>query len=236
MTHLPGSVYACQPRNSAGHGKRIVYEWISQNSSLISALANVGMLAIWAFYAQLLYMGFRRERRPRVMINKGVGNADLDAPCLICNMSKEPIFIQGIFVDLETSEGTHSASATDPEEGVIDPAEAKLGSRTRQGPLGSGSCIEVRSFRELIQKAADAGGLKLIDGRPADDGILFRSLTITVVSIYGPEDHPFGAKREFSLECNDQDRVRLSPSDLDTKRLMTSKEKKRVKELLRKSF
>lgn len=211
-------------------------EWLSDNSSLLAAIANLGMLAVWIFYAQLLYNGYRRERRPRILINKGVAAADLDAPCLICNMSKEPVFVQGIFVDVATSAGTYSAPATDADEGEVDQAERRLGLRTRQGPLRTGDCLEIHRFRELLQKAAGMGGVKLIDGRPQDPEIVLQSLTVTVVSIYGPEDEPFGVSRTFELNCDDPGRVRVIPHALDTTLLNSRREKKRAKEMLRKSF
>ena len=207
-------------------------EWIRHNSDILSLIANYGMLLIWLFYAQLLFDGYRRERRPRMFINKGVSTADLDAPCLICNMSKEPVFVQSILVDLATSAGTFSASATDPDEGEIDQAKARFGERTRQGPLHTGSCMEVPKFGILLQRAADAGGIKLVGGKPESPDLALHSLTVTVVSIYGPEDDPFGATRTFRLSYDDSPRVRLSPASLDTRRLNSRREKRRIKQWL----
>lgn len=207
-------------------------ELIRQNSNMISVIANVGTLAVWVFYAQLLYNGYRRERRPRVLINKDVGSTDSTAACLICNMSKEPIFVEGIFVSLETSIGSFLATATDTEQGV-NRKQAGPGPRTMQGPIDSGECIEVRTFSDFISRAADAGGLPLTGDRPQDPDVVFFSLTVTVVSIYGSEDHPFGVTREFELHQGSSDRIRLNPSSIDTKRLTARTGKKHVKELLR---
>lgn len=208
-------------------------EWLSNNSDALSVIANFGTLLIWFFYAQLLFNGYRRERRPRMLINKGVGGADLDAPCLICNMSKEPVFIQAILVDLETSAGVYSAPATDTDEGEIDLAKASIGQRTRQGPLESGQCIQINRFATLITRAAKVGGLELVNGFPADPDIEFRSLTVTVASIYGPEDDPFGAQRSFRLECDDRRQVRLTPMTIDTQRLSSRRDKRNIKKWLR---
>lgn len=210
-------------------------DWLSQNSGIVSALANVGMLLVWIFYAQLLYNNFRRQRRPRVLINKGVGSADLDSPCLICNMSSESIFIESILVDLETTDGTYSVPVTDTDE-QIGLSDAKLVSRTRQGPLAAGSCLEIHRFGDFLQRAADAGRLKLVDGLPEDAEVAFRSLTVTVISIYGSEDKPFGASRKFELNCDERGRVRIKPASTDTARLSSRDGKKRAKELLEESF
>lgn len=209
-------------------------EWIKDNTELLSVIASFGTLLIWLFYAQLLYYGFRRERRPRMLINKGVSAADLDAPCLICNMSKEPVFIQGIRVDLVTSEGTYSTPATDTDEGEIDHSQRLHGQRTRQGPLEPGRCIEIPAFKALIQRAAGVAGLRLTGGVPEDQHIKLRTLTITVMSIYGPEDHPFGARRSFDLRCDDDsDIVRLTPASLDTQRLTSRQEIREIKRWLK---
>lgn len=206
-------------------------DWIKSNSEILMVAANFGTLLIWLFYAQLLFLGFRRERRPRILINKGVGAADLDAPCLICNMSKEPVFVQSILVELKTSEGQYLTSATDTEEGEQDATKTSIGRRTRQGPLDSGACFEVPTFRILLQKSADEAGVELRDGMPVDPEIVLEKLTVTVVAIYGPEDDPFGAQRAFRLDCED-DVVRLKPETLDSDRLNSRHHKRRLKNLL----
>ncbi|QCF25782.1 hypothetical protein [Hydrocarboniclastica marina] len=207
-------------------------DWIKNNSELLMVVANFGTLLIWLFYAQLLFLGYRRERRPRILINKGVGAADLDAPCLICNMSKEPVFVQSILVELATNDGRYLTSATDTEEGEQDTTKTSIGRRTRQGPLESGVCLEVPSFRILLQKGADAAGVELQDGLPVDPEVKLEKLTVTVVAIYGPEDDPFGAERVFGLDCEDRQRVRLRPETLDTERLNSRLDKRRLKDLV----
>lgn len=208
-------------------------EWMRQNTDILSVVANFGTLLIWLFYAQLLFSGFRRERRPRMLINKGVGGADLDAPCLICNMSKEPVFIQSILVELETTAGSFSAAATDTDEGEIDQSKASIGQRTRQGPLASGSCIQISRFATLIGRAASGGGLKLVNNRPEDPEIEFKSLSVTVAAIYGPEDDPFGARRVFNLTCDEAGNVKLTPRSVDTARLNSKRDKRKIKKWLR---
>ncbi|BES73650.1 hypothetical protein RE428_46680 [Marinobacter nanhaiticus D15-8W] len=212
-----------------------MFEWISQHSSTLQVFTSLGTLFIWLFYAQLLYSNYKRDTRPRVLINKGVGGDDLDSPCLICNMSKEPIFLQCLVVELETSEGVFYAPATDSDEG-LDKEEnrSSLGDRTRQGPLHGGSCIEVKNFRQLINRAAAAGNLSVGSGLPQDRDVEFLTLRLTVISIYGPEDHPFGAARSFSLDWTNEDRdeLKIQPMSLDTERLTSKKDKEQVSKWL----
>lgn len=70
-------------------------EWLNQNSGAISAVTGILTLMIWVFYAQLLYNGYVRQRRPRIIINRGSGK-NLSSLCLISNMSAEAIFVQHI--------------------------------------------------------------------------------------------------------------------------------------------
>lgn len=46
-------------------------DWISQHHDSLTALTSIGTLLIWLVYAQLLYKGYRRQRRPRLIINRG---------------------------------------------------------------------------------------------------------------------------------------------------------------------
>ncbi|WP_166255769.1 hypothetical protein [Marinobacter salicampi] len=163
-----------------------------------------------------------------LVINLAVGDANLDSPCLICNMSNEPVFVENILVDLETSAGTYSARVTDIGE---EAAPTKLGSTTRQGPLDSGQCLEIQKFRELLERTAEAGQLKLIDAKPNDPEVTLKSLTVTIISIYGPEDNPFGAYREFELSYDNAGPVRITPTSIDTRRLNSRQGKKRAKQL-----
>lgn len=209
-------------------------EWISQNSGTLQFFTNLGTLFVWLFYAQLLYNNYRRDTRARILINKGVSDDDLDSPCLICNMSKEPVFIQGLIVELETSEGTFTKPATDSGERLDSEGGIKgLGERTRQGPLNSGACITVKDFRQLINRGAGAGDLSVGSGVPQDEGVEFYALCLTIISFYAAEDRPFGVCRRFSLDYSDAEHPRITPTWVDTKRLTSRKDKKQVEKWLR---
>ena len=62
-------------------------EWIKDNQGVVSVGVSIATLLIWIIYAQLLYLGFRRQRTPRMLINRG-RKKDLDALCIISNMSR----------------------------------------------------------------------------------------------------------------------------------------------------
>jgi len=50
----------------------LMLQWLSEKKDWITTLTNIGTLLAWVFYVQLLYSGHRRQRRPRVLTNKGV--------------------------------------------------------------------------------------------------------------------------------------------------------------------
>src|SRR5690554_6694269 len=129
-------------------------EWIQENSGLVNSLTSIGTLLIWLFYAQLLYLGFSRQRRPRMLINKGVGHEYIDSPCLVCNMSQESVFVFFVIVRLKTSKGVLMAPMTDISPGSTD-EKPGLWERTRQRPLHPGECVEFISFREMIATIAE---------------------------------------------------------------------------------
>lgn len=93
--------------------------WLSQHHQSITALTSIATLMIWLVYAQLLYKGYRRQRRPRLIINRGKSK-DINALCIISNMSAEPVFIEYIVAELQTSHGTIVMDVTDLERGYDD--------------------------------------------------------------------------------------------------------------------
>lgn len=208
-----------------------MFEFISQNFQALSAIASFGTLAVWIFYAQLLFNGYRRQRQPRVLINKGVGFRDLESPCLICNMSQEPIFMQFIMVRLKTSEGTFTVPATDPEEGAIE--EGHESEATRQGPLATGAFMKIKAFGLAIAKAAREGGIETRRGLPKDENVRFHSAEFTVIYIYGSDDQPVGARRKFEFRYDDNGKMTLHPTSIDTRRLKSLHHRRQLRAWLR---
>lgn len=209
-------------------------EWISQNSDLVNALTGIGTLLIWLFYAQLLYMGFSRQRRPRMLINKGVGSEYIDSPCLVCNMSQEVVYIFFVVVQLKTSKGLITAPMTDISYRPAGTDKPGLRERTRQGPLESGHCLEFDSFRTMIATIAEREGIETDAGYPCDPDIQLEWLEIHVICIYSAEDKTFGAVRRFQIDADHKARqVQLLPTALDTARRTSWRYRRRIKRWLR---
>ncbi|GGY78706.1 hypothetical protein [Marinobacter zhanjiangensis] len=194
-------------------------DWISQNNTLVNALTSIGTLFVWVFYAQLLYMGFSRQRRPRMLINKGVGHEYIDSPCLVCNMSQEAVFVFFIVIRLKTSKGVFTAPMTDISSDSPMDDKPGLRERTRQGPLASGQCLQLTSFREMISTILRREGVETDNGYPCDPDIRLEWLEVHVISTYGSDDKAFGAVRRFRVHADtDTHDVQLQPTSLDTTR------------------
>lgn len=216
-----------------------MFDWLVAHQELVTILTSIGTLLIWLVYAQLLYFGFRRQRRPRLIINRGK-KKDIHARCIISNMSAEPIYIQHILAELKTTDGKLTMDVTDweerpsAEEGESTrqaPREESSSDGTRQGPLQAGDFLYIASFNNLIHSVAEENDISLKDGRPVGD-LAFISLTIRLICIYGSEDQPIGAERCFYLK-DDKHPYSLVPNNWDTRRLASMWQRRKLRQLIK---
>lgn len=213
-------------------------DWISENYTLVTSLANLGMLLVWIFYAQLLYVNYRRQRLPRVLINKGVGEEYIDSPCLVCNMSEEPVFVYFVMVKLKTDDGVFTSPMTDREGDELPRNEQYdrpvLRDRTRQGPLHTGECLEFVSFRRMIQRVLRSADIDVKGGLPLASELRLQWIELHVICIYGPESKPFGAVRRFLISAPRKGlEINLYPDTLDTATRRSSRYRRRIDSWLR---
>ena len=213
-------------------------DWFAKHSDVLTVFTNIGTLLIWLVYAQLLYFGFRRQRRPRLIINRS-RRKDINALCIISNMSAEAVFLEYIIVELKTSQGTIIMDVTDyeqarSEDSAEQPAESKTqGAPTRvnqssnQGPLASGGYLHIGSFDALIKRMAQEAGIEMEGHRPKGE-LQFEALRIRLIGIYGSEDAPIGAERSFNLMDNGHECV-LMQVTWDTKRLASAIQRRRLR-------
>ncbi|WP_104201646.1 hypothetical protein [Billgrantia saliphila] len=216
-----------------------MFEWLSQHVDPITVLTNIGTLLIWLVYAQLLYLGFRRQRRPRLLINRG-RKSGIDALCIISNMSAEPIFLQHIIAELRTSRGVITVDVTDRKDTYDEQAEGEARQRqgatqrpdhapivkdgSHQGPLEPGGFVHIDSFGELTLRLAHEGGIEMQALRPVGD-VVFHSITVRLICIYGSEDLPIGAERRFDYIEHEPSHG-LVPATWDTKRLASRRQRR----------
>ena len=206
-------------------------DWISQNSPAITALTSVCTLFVWLFYAQLLYLNFRRQRQPKIIINRGFGRT-LQARCVISNMSPEPIFIEHIVAILHTDQGTLSKDMIDFEASPGERDEAsRLIETTRQGPMLSGSYNHIGTFQDIIGRILRFHGLPSDDFQSVD-GRTLQSIELQVIAVYGSEDSPVGAARTFELTMGESGEA-LVPTRLVTRRYASRPRRHRVRQWIR---
>ena len=207
-------------------------EWIMNNQQLISLLISTSTLLVWVFYAQLLLLNFRRQRKPSLIINRGAGKG-LGALCLISNMSAEPMFINQLVVSVDTSRGPLQLDVTDIWQSMDGDAAPDLviHQTTHQGPLRSGEFIHIGTFQSMLRRVAELNGIELIDHRPVGDWE-FRSMEIRAVAFYGPERHPIGVLRRFHLRDAAEAECRLAPETPFTRQLISRKDRREVRRWL----
>jgi len=217
-------------------------DWISQHHDSLTALTSIGTLLIWLVYAQLLYKGYRRQRRPRLIINRGK-RKDINALCIISNMSAEPVFIEYIVAELETSRGSIVMDVTDferdysgrdddnrgesDEQHEPDEVPDRVRDNTRQGPVQPGDFLHIGTFQNIVRRMARQAKIEMQGFRPAGD-LEFERLTIQLIGIYGPEDLPMGAERSFTLHASGE-QCDLAPQTWDTKHKNSRRQRHRLR-------
>lgn len=179
--------------------------WISQHSDTLGVLANLGMLAVWVLYAQLLLNSVIKQRRPRVLINEGKGR-DLDAEIIIANMSDEKIYIQLLIALVDTDENKFTHTITDVYVYDDDNNDQVSERTTSQGPLGAGQDMHLGTFRRVMQQVSPG----VTERQP------WRALEIRLVFFYGSKSTPIAATRTFHFEERDNGKRFISPAHLDT--------------------
>lgn len=206
-------------------------EWLKDNHQLISLIISASTLLVWVFYAQLLLLNFRRQRKPSLIINRGAGKG-LSSLCLISNMSAEPMFISQLVVRIESSKGPLEVDVTDIRQSIDDETGASpdlaIHQTTHQGPLRTGEFIHIGTFQGMLRRVAERHGIELDGHRPVGDWA-FHALEIRAVAFYGPERHPIGVLRRFHLyERGDPD-CALIPETPFTQQLLSRSGRRRAR-------
>lgn len=204
-------------------------QWVIQYKDALTVLISIGTLIVWVLYAQLLLNNYRRQRRPRIIINRGAGKG-IGSLCLISNMSAEPIFINQIVLVLNTNHGALSCDVTDIREeskGEIE-QDLILHNATRQGPLGTGDFTHIGSFATLIQRLAILHAIPMDGHKPGADWA-FSSLEVRVIAFYGSDKHAIGASRGFTLSNVEQGSYQLIAQARESRQYNTAWHRRMVR-------
>ena len=217
-------------------------EWIKDNQAVVSLGVSIATLLVWVIYAQLLYFGFRRQRTPRMLINRG-RKKNLDALCIISNMSQEAIYVEYILATLKTSRGTVIMDVTDFEQDPSEESEDEEGNpqrvsvippdlreNTRQGPLLSGEFMHIGTFNDVVMRLTREAGIPMHGSLP-DADIELERLTIELIALYGPEPRPVNARRSFDIK-SDKDGSTLVPTSWKTRHGISYLRRRRLSKIV----
>lgn len=198
--------------------------WV-EYAQVISSVASLLMLGIWAFYTKLFYENYREQHRPWFLIQQ-VGGTDLEARCLLVNMSHQVAHVESVLAVVHSSDSSLAARVRPPPRDDIHSWSDVA--PFREGPLGQGEARSLGTFDELFSKLmAD-----LADGDASDIASLYemvesvevRVITATVVD----EHHPLGARRTFDVEPAGERGVHIAPRGFRTDQMRSRKERKEV--------
>lgn len=196
-------------------------EWLKEYSDVLNVLTNVIVVLVWMTYLHLLLIAFRRQRRPRIMINRG-GSQDVTAHCLISNMSAESVYIQSLIVTLKSKEEEWTAAVTDIDDlHAVDTTRPQ--ETTHQGPLAPGAYMDAGCFSNLIERAARKAGLSEQNLKER-----IRALELMVVAAYGADDMSVAAKRSFDLKGNDK----LKPQSVSSQQVSSRRARRNLERYL----
>lgn len=199
--------------------------FLQTNAPVVSAVASLGTLLIWAIYLHIFVGGHLRQIKPMLVINRGEGRT-LGARCLVTNMSREPVHIQSVVATVITKETTYNAYITDAEDIRGSGKTSDWQRLTRQGPLQPGTMVDMGTFECILDYAAQSCG-----NEPAFIGSRFEKLAvgieITILGIYGSEDLLIGASRSFELNRSKSE-IELQAVTALTRQVTAKKERKRL--------
>lgn len=207
-----------------------MFQWITHHGQLLGALVSVGTLIVWIIYLQLFLAGYRRHRRAKILISRGVGDG-LNARCFVCNMSEAVIYVESMIVSLELDGERWIAAVTDLVYLEHEGRQPDRELTTRQGPLATGELRDMGSFRDLISHVVKRE--KGAQTRLADDICRrLRAMDVEVLAVYGSEELLVGARRRFTLIRNG-DALHVRGADVTTEQIRRRNERRRLQERMR---
>ncbi|WP_336056576.1 hypothetical protein [Nitratireductor sp. CH_MIT9313-5] len=199
-----------------------MWEWFQLNSGAISSVATLATLVVWIGYFQVLLNGYRHRMRPKILINRG-GGRNIDARCVLSNMSAEPIYIEAILLSTKGDDDDQVCSLSDFEVRYPDQADQRV--KLLQGPLESAEMVDIGSYREILEQVLASEG--------AEQGQYPPEFTITVVATYTAENALVAAERAFRI-YEDKNKLRLYSPTVSARMIRSKRQRRRLQRLLEK--
>lgn len=203
-------------------------DWLKDNHQIVSLLISFGMLIVWIVYLQLFLASYRRQTRPKILINIGAGRT-LDARCLVSNMGSNVIYVESLIASLEIGDERLVCSITDDKELTRGQASSEAREATFQGPLMPGSMMDVGSFRNLISRVATRLDRPAVADKDLPEGL--KALEIEAIADFGPDDLLVGARRRFELVKRSGSWF-VKTDTLSTEQIRSRSERRRIKRFL----
>ena len=205
-----------------------MWDWLSQNSTVLNVLINIALCLIWLVYLQLLLNSQKRQKRPVILISR-ISGGGKHAHCIVSNIGANVLHIHSLIVKLMAKDGRQiEAAIADPADVSDDKAEY-IAKMSTQGPLKPGEYIDTGSFMNFIQRciresAQDSGD----DDRMKKEDV--HQLQIMVIASHGIDNTLAAAQRSFYVTENGN----LACNEIETHQIRSRQEIKQMKEYLQK--
>lgn len=205
--------------------------WIESQSTTITIVINCLTLLVWFTYLHLLFMGFLRQRKSKILITRGNG-ADLKGRCFVSNMSAEPVYVQTVIAIVDSASCHQTLAITDFGDLASDTdSSAKGRQRTFQGPLETGKSMVIGRFDEIVERVISESSHSSEQLEDVTENI--RSVELVVLAAYGSDDLGIGAKRRFQIVGRGRERD-LLPETVKTIQIHSRRERRRLTQDIKK--
>ena len=172
-----------------------LWTFISNNSGALTVIVNAAMLVVWLSYLHLLFLNFRMENRPNILINRG-GGSDAKSRCIVSNMSSSPVYLQAVMLEVASAGRSWGRIVSDIDSLDDESSATTSMEQPAQGPLHPGSFLDIGSFARLVQRLVD-----MCDEPEAPQSVAqLDELKITLFALYTGRSKMVGATRTFRIE------------------------------------
>jgi hypothetical protein len=197
-------------------------DYMQANAPIVSAIASVGTLTIWAIYLHIFVSGHQRQIKPMLIINRVEGSG-LNARCFVTNMSRDPVHIQSVVAKVVMARQEYVSYITDAEDVRQAGNPSGWERMTRQGPLQPGTMVDMGAYGCILDYVAQSC---LEDARFESSSLIYDAfqLEITILGIYGSEDLLIGATRVFDFDRTGSE-ITLRPCDAHTRQITGKRER-----------
>lgn len=189
-----------------------MWQFVTAHAAALTVIVTGLTLIVWTVYGQLMSANQKRQQKPRLFIKQGDGTG-LDSVCLFSNMSKQFVYLRGVFLTLYMQDGERFIELVEKEWNT-DRAGCTA-EDIGQGPVEPSQQVTLGPFYGLVREAARKAGLDAASQAARDDALWqrMRAVDVTAIVTVGPHEQTIGAERRFSI---DRSNARLIPDSAGT--------------------